>query len=84
VRGQRVTFVYYHAHRNGAAVARRHNENEVRAAEVGVLVPANRAPRSPFVTLRDLSAVRPKYEKTPPERGFSEEAHTGFEPVLPP
>ncbi len=23
-------------------------------------------------------------EKTPPERGFSEEAHTGFEPVLPP
>ena len=30
LRGQRVIFVYYHAHRNGAAVVRRHNEKEVR------------------------------------------------------
>jgi hypothetical protein len=29
-------------------------------------------------------AFRPETRKTPPERGFSEEAHTGFEPVLPP
>jgi hypothetical protein len=31
-----------------------------------------------------LRGFDPRTRKTPPERGFSEEAHTGFEPVLPP
>jgi hypothetical protein len=39
---------------------------------------------APSVTLRDRTHPRPRNEKNPSERGFSEEAHTGFEPVLPP